>query len=148
MASSPIPSPSTHSSPDEFRHVATTCRSIAVALIDSRAQLDAHVTTARWQGPGADRLRAATTGDRPAVDALAYQLASVDHDLTLHAAWVEHRSAQLLAIERRVCAWITAHPPIPGSPGPDASMIGIIPPSGSAEWERIEAQLRQLGQVL
>jgi len=82
------------------------------------------------------------------VDSIVQLLVGIERDLTAHAAFIEHRAAELASIERRVRAWIAGHPPIIGNPGPDAAMIGELPPTGSDDWEQIERQLRALGQAL
>jgi hypothetical protein len=98
-----------------------------------------------WVGKRATETRDRVEARRSTVWQQTQQLRSLAGRLESHAAWMHRTIRELEDLESRIRAWAAGHPPVPGSPGPDSSLIGTFPPYCSFEWRHLARRLRAAG---
>ena len=102
-----------------------------------------------WQGRRATQVRTNVEGIGAELSGIVEALNSTVATLRRHAEWLEQQRALLANLERRIRAWIRAHPPGSGAASnqPDASIVRVLPGPFSPEWQTLATLIRRRGGV-
>lgn len=133
--------------PQAVQSLADLYRREAERIADVSASARQALADVEWLGRRATETRERVRVRHHDITAQVDELRSMARSLESHAEWMRATIQELQDLEGRIRNWASAHPPMAGAVGPDASLIAGFPPYCSTEWRSLARRLQAAGAV-